>query len=124
MDLLGFGLTCPNAVHYYSIEYYADFIDKFLTELDIDSVYLAGNSLGGQIAWYYTSHHLDQIKKLVLLDPAGFYDYKEIPFVFKLARIPLINKLVGKITPKFLKRSITILKKLPITSLSGTMTST
>ena len=101
MDLPGFGLTGPNADHNYSIEYYADFLDKFLTKLDINSIYLAGNSLGGLIAWYYTSNHLDQIKKLVLLDPAGFYNYQEIPFVFKLARIPLINKLVGKITPKF-----------------------
>ena len=101
MDLPGFGLTGPNADHNYSIEYYADFLDKFLTKLDINSIYLAGNSLGGLIAWYYTSHHLDQIKKLMLLDPAGFHNYQEIPFVFKLARIPLINKLVGKITPKF-----------------------
>ena len=101
MDLPGFGLTGPSADHNYSIEYYADFLDKFLTKLDIDSIYLAGNSLGGQIAWYYTSHHLDQIKKLVLIDPAGFYSAKEIPFVFKLARMPLINLLIGKITPKF-----------------------
>ena len=101
MDLPGFGLTGPGADHNYSMEYYADFLDKFLTKLDIDSVYLAGNSLGGQIAWYYTSHHLDQIKKLVLIDPAGFYNVEEIPFVFKLARMPLINILIGKITPKF-----------------------
>jgi pimeloyl-ACP methyl ester carboxylesterase len=101
MDLPAFGLTGPNANHDYSMEYYASFLDQFLTKLDIDSLYLAGNSLGGQIAWYYTSHHLDQIKKLVLLDPAGFYDAEEIPFVFKLARIPLINQLVGKITPKY-----------------------
>lgn len=101
MDLPAFGLTGPNANHDYSMEYYASFLDQLLTKLDIDSLYLAGNSLGGQIAWYYTSHHLDQIKKLVLLDPAGFYDAEEIPFVFKLARIPLINQLVGKITPKY-----------------------
>ena len=101
MDLPAFGLTGPNANHDYSMEYYASFLDQFLTKLAIDSLYLAGNSLGGQIAWYYTSHHLDQIKKLVLLDPAGFYDAEEIPFVFKLARIPLINQLVGKITPKY-----------------------
>ena len=30
MDLPGFGLTGPNADHNYSIEYYADFIHKFL----------------------------------------------------------------------------------------------
>ena len=101
MDLPAFGLTGPNANHDYSIEYYARFLDQFLTKLAIDSLYLAGNSLGGQIAWYYTSDHLDKIKKLVLLDPAGFYDAEKIPFVFKLARIPLINQLVGKITPKY-----------------------
>ena len=101
MDLPAFGLTGPNANHDYSIEYYARFLDQFLTKLAIDSLYLAGNSLGGQIAWYYTSDHLDKIKKLVLLDPAGFYDAEKIPFVFKLARTPLINQLVGKITPKY-----------------------
>ena len=91
MDLPAFGLTGPNANHDYSMEYYARFLDQFLTKLAIDSLYLAGNSLGGQIAWYYTSDHLDKIKKLVLLDPAGFYDAEKIPFVFKLARTPLIN---------------------------------
>jgi len=101
MDLPAFGLTGPNANHDYSMEYYARFLDQFLTKLAIDSLYLAGNSLGGQIAWYYTSDHLDKIKKLVLLDPAGFYDAEKIPFVFKLARTPLINQLVGKITPKY-----------------------
>tara|TARA_B110000046_G_scaffold66663_1_gene74588 strand:- start:1839 stop:2774 length:936 start_codon:yes stop_codon:yes gene_type:complete len=101
MDLPAFGLTGPNANHDYSMEYYAHFLNEFLNKLDIDRLYLAGNSLGGQIAWYYTSHHLDQIKKLVLLDPAGFYDAKKIPLVFKLARTPLINQLVGKITPKY-----------------------
>ena len=101
MDLPAFGLTGPNANHDYSMEYYVRFLDDFLTKLDIDSLYLAGNSLGGQIAWHYTSHHLDKIKKLILLDPAGFYDAKEMPFVFELARTPLINQLIGKITPKY-----------------------
>ena len=100
MDLPAFGLTGPNNTNDYSMEYYEVFLNTFLTKLAIDSLYLGGNSLGGQIAWYYTSYHPQQVKKLVLVDPAGFMSKNEIPFVFKLARVPVLNEVLKKITPR------------------------
>ena len=107
MDLPAFGLTGPNNTNDYSMEYYEVFLNTFLTKLAIDSLYLGGNSLGGQIAWYYTSYHPQQVKKLVLVDPAGFMSKNEIPFVFKLARVPVLNEVLKKITPRaFIKNNL------------------
>ena len=54
LDLPGFGLTGPHPDHLYSIENYIDFIDKFLTSLNIKSCSVAGNSLGGWLSWEFS----------------------------------------------------------------------
>jgi pimeloyl-ACP methyl ester carboxylesterase len=65
---------------------------------------LAGNSLGGLIAWNYTIAYPHQIKKLVLIDAAGFTKNQKAPLVFKMARAPLISTLMEYLTPKYLCR--------------------
>ncbi len=102
LDLPAFGLTGPHPSHDYRIETYADFLDKFLIELDIDSLYLAGNSLGGNISWYYASEHHEKVKKLVLIDSSGYPPEGKTPWVFKLARIPILNSIIRYFTPKLI----------------------
>ena len=51
MDLPAFGLTGPNKTGDYSIEKYTQFLEEFVAQLKLDSMILAGNSLGGNIAW-------------------------------------------------------------------------
>jgi pimeloyl-ACP methyl ester carboxylesterase len=55
MDIPAFGLTGPHPDADYSIEAYVAFLGQFLDQLDIDSMYLAGNSLGGNIAWNFAA---------------------------------------------------------------------
>lgn len=105
MDIPAFGLTGPRADDNYSDTMYVDFIEKFVTALGVDSFYLAGNSLGGQIAWKYAAAHPAKVKKLVLVDPGGFYDVnrKGGSLVFKLARnYPGLMAPVAKIGTKYL----------------------
>ncbi|MFY0603106.1 MAG: alpha/beta hydrolase [Flavobacteriaceae bacterium] len=104
MDIPGFGLTGPNPERDYSIKKYTQFLDEFLTKIEIDSMYLVGNSLGGNIAWNYTAEHLSKVKKLVLVDASGIPTGKEQPWIFKLAKTPILNKLFLGITPKFIIR--------------------
>ena len=55
MDLPAYGLTGPFLDRNYSTPHYVEFIAAFLQELGVEYCVLAGNSLGGKIAWTYTS---------------------------------------------------------------------
>jgi pimeloyl-ACP methyl ester carboxylesterase len=100
LDIPAFGLTGPNPSGDYRINAYSNFLNKFLLNLAIDSLYLAGNSLGGNIAWYYASEHPDKVKKLILVDPSGYPRNGEVPWIFKLARTPILNSIIRYITPR------------------------
>jgi len=101
MDLPAFGLTGPNETADYSIKSYTNFLHKFLNKIKIDTFYVAGNSLGGNIAWNYTAEHPNKVKKLILVDASGLPTNKPQPAVFKMAKTPLLSDLFLYITPKF-----------------------
>jgi pimeloyl-ACP methyl ester carboxylesterase len=106
MDLPAYGLTGPFMDRNYSMTHYTEFIKDFLTALGIKQCVLAGNSLGGEIAWNYTLERPDMVKKLILIDAAGYpKTSKSTPVAFELAKIPLLNKVFTFITPRFLVRA-------------------
>ncbi|GAB4329556.1 MAG: alpha/beta hydrolase [Flammeovirgaceae bacterium] len=94
LDLPGFGLTGAIAENKYSIQHIVQFIHKFLNTLKIKELHIAGNSLGGWLGWEYALLHPDRVKKLVLIDSAGFLDLKSVPVPFRMARTPFMNKVV------------------------------
>jgi pimeloyl-ACP methyl ester carboxylesterase len=102
MDIPAFGLTGPDPKGDYSIDGYVGFLAQFLDQLHIDSMYLAGNSLGGNIAWNFASEHPDKVKKLLLLDAAGYPSDEPDPWIFGLARTPVLNLIVSYLTPRFI----------------------
>ncbi len=104
MDLPAFGLTGPNKAQDYSSPAYTKFLDAFLTALNIDSCYLAGNSLGGRIAWEYCWRYPGKVRKLILVDAAGYRlpGDPEPSLGFRLARMPLLNHIVRYFTPRSL----------------------
>lgn len=103
LDLPAFGLTGPNNAHDYSMAYYSKFLDKFLTSMGVDTCYLAGNSLGGAIAWHYTLDYPAKVAKLILIDAAGYPRLAtKQPFIFKLARNDYAAAVLKKLTPRFM----------------------
>ena len=104
MDLPAFGLTGPNATGDYSIKSYTRFLSSFLNEIKIDSFHLAGNSLGGNIAWNFAADYTHKVGKLLLVDPSGLPTNKPQPMVFKMAKTPAIRSLFLFITPEFFIR--------------------
>jgi pimeloyl-ACP methyl ester carboxylesterase len=104
LDLPGFGLTGPLASRDYSMSSYSDFLDNFLAELLIDSCAVAGNSLGGMIAWNFALDHPDRVSRLVLIDAAGFPSKTIQSIGFRVARTPVFSALMTRVTPKFLVR--------------------
>jgi pimeloyl-ACP methyl ester carboxylesterase len=108
LDLPAFGLTGPNPANKYPAAYYSLFLDSFLNQLHINRCILAGNSLGGAIAWQYTVAHPNKVSQLILIDAAGYPRKNEKGSLgFKIASMPIINNLLLFITPKSLvKKSL------------------
>lgn len=100
MDLPAFGITGANANADYSIQNYTRFLQEFLSKVNVDNFYLVGNSLGGNIAWDYAAEHPEKVKKLVLIDASGLQTNKPQPWIFKLAKTPVLNSLFLYVTPK------------------------
>ena len=100
-DLPAFGLTGPDPQNNYSIERYAEVVIAVLDALKIDKSVLAGNSLGGYIAWATAVFHPDRVSKLVLVDASGYpYDPESVPLAFKLSQNPLASRLLKNVLPK------------------------
>lgn len=103
MDLPGFGLTGPytDETTEYSSANYADFVIKILNRLNLDKVILAGNSLGGKIAWRTAALYPERVDKLILVDSVGYpATPKSIPIGFKLAAYPVLKPILRHILPR------------------------
>lgn len=106
LDLPAFGLTGAHPDGDYSMSFYTKFIDAFINQVGLDTVYLAGSSLGGGISWSYALEHPEKVKKLILIDASG-YPSDNRPFVFTLAQNPLTAGLLKSITPRsFIEKNI------------------
>lgn len=99
VDLPGFGLTGPHPQGSYSGFMYANFFEHFVRQLNLRSFHLAGNGLGAQIAWFYAAEHPERLRKLILLDAPGF-ESKSTPWIQLLAKTPVLNRLLWRITPR------------------------
>lgn len=94
MDLPAFGLTGPTEEGDYSMAFYTAFLKDFLDKTGVESCVLAGNSLGGRIAWNFSWMHPDRVDKLILIDPAGMPRKTPTPFVLKIAGNPLLKHIL------------------------------
>jgi pimeloyl-ACP methyl ester carboxylesterase len=106
MDLPGYGLTGPFPNRDYSYNKYVAFLKVFLEKIGVKSCILAGNSLGGNIAWRFTIENSEMVNKLILIDAAGYpMKSKSIPLAFKIAQIPIIQNIFTVISPRFVAKA-------------------
>lgn len=112
IDLPGFGLTGPMASEDYTPEYAMEFFEKFRSalsaahpDLDAEKFHLAGNSLGGFIAWYYAAHYPQHVDKLILIDPIAYP--QDLPFIINFASKPFWGWVASHQAPRFIiKRNV------------------
>ena len=102
LDLPGYGLTGPNPDQDYSMNFYCRFLHDFLEKLDVNRFYLAGNSLGGKIAWEYALAFPGNVKKLILIDAAGYPLPHRMSLAIRLASTPVLKNILLYFTPRFL----------------------
>ena len=108
LDMPAFGLTGPSPENKYTYRFYSDFLNAFLNELEVKQCIIAGNSLGGGIAWHFALDYPQKISKLILIDASGYPKINEKGSLgFKIAAIPVLNNLLLFVTPKSLvKKSL------------------
>ena len=104
LDLPGYGLTGPFPHGDYRTTAYVRFLDAFLDSLGIARASLAGNSMGGEIAWRYALAHPARVDRLILVDAAG-YPYGDPPPLFRLLGTPGLSALLTKLSPRWMYAS-------------------
>lgn len=72
-DLPGFGLTGPAPDGDYRIAAYVAFVRALLDQQGVQRVLIAGNSLGGEVAWMSAAALKERVAGLVLVDPGGLH---------------------------------------------------
>jgi pimeloyl-ACP methyl ester carboxylesterase len=100
LDFPGHGLTRAPADSRLSAEGLADFVDAFAAKLALPKFAVAGNSMGGGVAWQLAVRHPDRVDALILVDAAGFPNEKppgEVPLAFKILRYPIGRALLRNI---------------------------
>jgi pimeloyl-ACP methyl ester carboxylesterase len=107
IDLPGFGLTGPFSGQYADDDYrgdtYARFVLDVLDALRVPRATIGGNSLGGEVAWRAVALAPQRFDKLILVDASGYaFAPDEIPIGFRLARLPLVNRISEYLLPRAL----------------------
>jgi pimeloyl-ACP methyl ester carboxylesterase len=100
-DLPGFGLTGPSPDNDYSMAAYVRFVAQLLDALRIERCVLAGNSLGGNIAWASALAMPKRVEKLILVDASGYPRAStSVPIGFRIAAMPGVRNLFESILPR------------------------
>jgi pimeloyl-ACP methyl ester carboxylesterase len=101
LDLPGHGLTGPDPKHRYRADQMAELLQRFVTQLDLSRFTVAGNSMGGQVAWRYTLAHPERVDHLILIDSAGLPREEPRPFAFRMMSTPLLSSIGRWVSPRF-----------------------
>ena len=101
VDLPGFGLTGPSPQGDYRIEVYTRFILRLLDTLEVKRVVLAGNALGGEIAWQTALLAPERVQKLILIDADGYQPaVLSMPLGFQIASMRGLRWVSERILPR------------------------
>lgn len=107
IDLPYFGLSDGFSDLVTSYRRHAEVIKVLIDELSISSFHISGNSLGGGVAWYYTSEYENMIKTLTLIDAVYPDGQRQDSRLFGLVEnFNFLIPLFSLYTPKFLMESI------------------
>lgn len=100
-DLPGFGLTGPHPDNDYSAEAYVRTVQGVVDALGVKNFVLAGNSLGGYVAWSTAVALPQRVQRLILVDAAGYpLPSQSVPIGFRIAQIPGLRRLMEVILPR------------------------
>lgn len=97
LDLPGHGLTQTPKGYKVGPDTFIDTVQGVADHLKLGKFVIAGNSMGGGVAWNYALAHPERLDGLVLVDAAGWSrpkDSKGGPLIFKILGNPVGRTLV------------------------------
>ncbi len=103
LDLPGHGLTRAPTTYLGGSAAFADVVDQVTTRLGVPKFAIAGNSMGGGVAWTYALKHPERLTALVLVDAAGWpeqHSNGKTPLAFQLLRTSWGRELLSQIDLK------------------------
>ncbi|MBP6900854.1 MAG: alpha/beta fold hydrolase [Burkholderiaceae bacterium] len=105
LDLPAYGLTGPwtgaHAGQPYTAEAYTTIVLRLLDHLGVQRFAVAGNSLGGEVAWQLAARVPQRVERLVLVDAAGYaVTPGEVPLGWRIARLPVLGDLSKYLLPR------------------------
>ncbi|PYE48657.1 alpha/beta fold hydrolase [Deinococcus yavapaiensis] len=104
LDLIGFGLTDKPDVPY-TLPGLARFVRHYLDAVgETRPVHLVGNSMGGAVAQQFAAMYPQQVRKLVLVNSAGFG--REVTFVLRLLAVPKLGEWLMAPNPRNSARAV------------------
>tara|TARA_B100000700_G_C15038858_1_gene854174 strand:+ start:1729 stop:2736 length:1008 start_codon:yes stop_codon:yes gene_type:complete len=111
IDLPGFGLTGAVSSGEYSNEVFMSTVSHVADYLGIDEFSVAGNSMGGGVAWKYALKYPERIDSLILIASTGTgkrYDNASVsakssssPIAWKLIPVGFLKDFLALYTPRF-----------------------
>jgi pimeloyl-ACP methyl ester carboxylesterase len=104
LDLPGHGLTGAVPAGDYSEQGMTAFVREFADKLGLGSFAIGGNSMGGGVAARFAELYPSRVTHLILVDAGGLQSHfgDRIPLALRLARTPIVNRLLLRITPRSL----------------------
>lgn len=101
-DFPGHGLTGATVTPDYSEQGMTKFVRDFADSLGLKQFALVGNSLGGGVAARFAELYPERVTRLVIVDghTDGLVAPGKLPFVWRLGRTPVANKVLLKLTPR------------------------
>jgi pimeloyl-ACP methyl ester carboxylesterase len=107
LDFPAHGLTGPSASGVYDGAAYVRVVEETAAALKLDRFTVAGNSMGGYVAWRYALAHPERVAGLVIVNGAGYPREGGSPWVFQLARAPVLGELFSRLaTREMLARNL------------------
>jgi len=106
VDIPGFGLSDSPKRHHIHVDFFVNWLEHFLNHLRVRHCYLAGNSFGGWMSWEFVLEHPNRVKKLVLIDAAGYFTKDTNVRTIEYANRGWLKKLLETGIPRFLIKSL------------------
>ena len=104
LDLPGHGLTGPQINDDYTAKAYSDTVALTMAQLGVDKYIVAGNSMGGWVAWNHALAYPDKVTGLILVDAGGAPDAAptSLPIGFRLAQNKTLRPVLQWFTPRMM----------------------
>ncbi|MGJ8527287.1 alpha/beta fold hydrolase [Maritalea sp.] len=100
IDLPGHGLTGPDEKMRYDWPEMAILVARLLDHLQVETYTIAGNSMGGAVAWNLALLDNQRAERLVLVDSRGYPADEPKPLIFQAFGTWGVGHILSKITPR------------------------